>query len=382
MNQSLENIEKDTIYYNISIPYNTNGNSPAVYQEQLNQPIVYFPSSYFMSVVRFQISGINIPTFIARIQPYPNTNLNNTIYSVAIGYNGSFSPQTYVQYVPSDDTATKSIPLSPDHPIVDYTPYYYVYGYVDFLTMVNTALATAFASITTPVGSHPPYFIYNPDTLTISLIAEAAYYNLGPYSTPPTTPPTTPITVYINSALFHFFDAFPIFDRGFNSLNGRDIQFNINNLHDSNWYVPNGPVNPTTLYPLTLLQMKQEYQVLKDWNSLQSVQLISNMLPINREYVPSTNTQSGVISSKGILADFVPLLSTGPEARTSIEFVSTGAWRLIDMFGNYPITKVDLSFYWTDELDDQHIINIPNNKPATVKLVFMKKHLFSSNNFG
>lgn len=181
--------------------------------------------------------------------------------------------------------------------------------------------------------------------------------------------------------MFHFFDGIPvIYDSDF-STNGRDVMFNVSNLNDSNWYFPTGPLLPYSTDGATLLQMEQQYNILGNWNSLRAIQLISNLLPINREYVASNNTQSGIISAQGILADFIPFVSLGPEARSSVEFEATGPWRLIDMFGHYPITKVDLTFYWTDELGVQNIIYIPNNQNASVKLVFMKKSLFSGSQY-
>lgn len=360
--------ETETVYFNVVIPYNPdqNGNSPAIYQAQLSQPILYNPQTYFAAVVRFQVSGINIPIFIARIQPFPNTNLDNTIYSVAIGYNGAFSPETFVQYVPSDYTAPVSNALTASHPNVDYTPYYYVFEYTDFLEMVNTALATAFAATPgIPGGAIAPYFIYDPIAMRISLIAQQAFYDLDPGG------PAIPITIYMNSALFHFFDGLAVNDL-VNTGTGRDIQLIVENLSDTNWYWPPGPAMPAGV--ATLLKMTQQYPALADWNSIQSVQVVSNLLPINREYLPSFDpTRNGIVSSVGILSDFIPLVEVGPEFRTTIEFVANGPWRFIDMFGDSPITRVDLSFYWTDELGVQHIIMVPVGKAATAKLMFIKK---------
>lgn len=363
-------VENDNIYYNITIPFTPNleGISPALYQAQLSQPIVYNPQEYYLAVVRFKISGSDIPIFIAKIQPFPNTNVNNTVYSVAISYNGNFSPQTFIQYVPSDLTLQPSLPLTASHPNADKVPYYFVFNYTDFLFMINTALATAFAAVPggTPVGSVAPYFIFDPVAERVSLIAQQAFYDLSDPAI------LLPIKVYVNTQLFGFIEGIPaIFNGG---PNGQDLYMNIRNLQNSNWYTPSGPNAPA--FPLTLLQMEQEYATLANWNSLQTVQVVSNLLPINREYVPSFNNQSsGVISSQGILADFIPLLSNGTEARATIEFVSNGQWRLIDMFGNSPITKVDISFYWTDEDGDQFIIPIPINSVATIKLLFIKKNI-------
>lgn len=370
----------DTVYFNVEIPYNPNGDgvSPAIYRAQLNQPILDNPQDYHMAVVRFQVSGINIPIFIARILPFPNTDLNKTIYSVGLGYTGIFSDQEYVEFVQSDFTATPSLPLTASHPVVDYTPYYYVFDYQDFLTMINNALRDAFTNlggkVVLPVGAVAPYFIFDPISERISLIAQQAYYDLADNNGQIPAPPANPITIYVNSQLFHFLDAMLVVDLAVNSSTGRDEQMIVKNFSDTNWYWPSGPAIPAG--NATLLQMQQQYPALSDWNSIQSIQLVSNVLPINKEFVPSFNPLSnGVVNSLGIISDFIPLVDFGPEFRTSIEFVANGPWRLIDMYGDTPVTQVDLYFYWTDELGTQRVINVPVGKVVTAKLMFIKKEI-------
>lgn len=376
----------DTIYFNVTIPYNpdSNGNCLAIYQSQLNQPIVYRPEEYYMAMVRFRVPGALIPTMIARIQPFPNTNLNNTIYSVTLTYNGFTSGQTFVQYVTSDASAPVSRPLTANNPTVDYTEYYYIYEYTDFLDMINTALATAYTALdvasgsTLPAGSYAPYFILDPLTLRLSLIAQQDPYDLGTGGTRDIlgpAPPAIPIKVYINDALYQYFDGMPIIYQGFNRPDGMDVQMNIQNLYDSNWYRPPGVNLPTGA--ATLLEMKQQFDSLADWNSLQTVQLSSNLLPVVREFVPQANQQNGIITSFGILSDFIPLVTQGPEFRTSIEYVAD-LWRFLTLTANNPITRIDLTFTWTDELGESRIIKIPNGETATAKILFMKKDVASA----
>ncbi|ACF17002.1 V18 [Sputnik virophage] len=154
--------EPDTVYYDILIPFKPNdqGFSPAIFQAQLTQPIVHNPSEYFLSVVRFSIPTQNIPLTIPQIQPYPNTNVNNTIYSVSIGYNGTYSSQNFVQFDPSLTSPNIPAPNAPTvtSPNVEVTPYYYIYDYSTFLQMINTALENAFNEISAPVGADAPFF--------------------------------------------------------------------------------------------------------------------------------------------------------------------------------------------------------------------------------
>lgn len=445
----IEQSSPDTVYFNVDIPYNDvdPANAPAVYQSQLSQPILFNPQDYYCSVVRFQVSGTNIPILIARIQPYPNQDANQTIYSVGMGYNGGFSPETFVRYVQYDFTYPIPTPPMVAGATVDYTPYYYIYQYQTFLNMINTALAAALSGLpswpaglstvtitaslaaNTPipnptsiltvtvgtgilpgmaiqgagvtagvvilkqltgtiggtgtylvstqqtVGSvsmnlaESPYFIFDPTTQKISLIAQQAFYDLGGNG------PFLPITIYMNYYAFRFFDGLQIYEFGKNAT-GRNVQLDVRNQNNSNWYLPSNAAPATGPTDYTLLQMEQEFVTLADWNSLKSVQLVSNLLPINREYIPtnsSSNTNSGVISSIGVLADFIPFVNIGNEFKTTIDFVANGPWRLIDMFGDAAISRIDLYFFWTDELNVQRIIQLPYGENASAKLLFIKK---------
>ncbi|AFH75272.1 minor virion protein [Sputnik virophage 3] len=359
--------EPDTVYYDILIPFKPNdqGFSPAIFQAQLTQPIVHNPSEYFLSVVRFSIPTQNIPLTIPQIQPYPNTNVNNTIYSVSIGYNGTYSSQNFVQFDPSLTSPNIPAPNAPTvtSPNVEVTPYYYIYDYSTFLQMINTALENAFNEISAPVGADAPFFFYDSNTEKISLIAQAAYYDRTL---------TTPIEIYCNVNLFTFFDSIKHIGLGYNTPTGRDILFDVRFL--GNNYYQDPETAPS--YPPEFIQMQQEYPTLSNWNAVKTIQLVSNLLPINKESIPSfRNSNVGIINAQGILADFVPLVTNGPEARISIDFVATGPWRLIDMFGSVPIYMVDLYVYWTDQTGGQYLINIPPGRILTCKLVFIKKSL-------
>lgn len=375
----------DTQYINLVVPprnLDANGNVPATFISQFSQPILYNPQDYLLAMIRFQISGINIPIMIPRIKPFPNTNVNETIYSVTlqIGNNISQAPVIF-----NRTDFTSPIPAAPtaNNPNVEYTPYYFIYEYTDFLEMINQALRTAFAGLAgKPANSEAPYFIYNPSIQRISLIAQQAFYDLQVNYGQFTPPPANPILVYINTPLFRYLDGIPIIDRGTNTPDGRDIQFNIRNLNDSNWYITPGPLlpnNPNYIDEAIYLEMTQEYDALSDWNCLQTVQLESSTLPINKEVVPSIKSNNqGEITSLGILADFIPLVVKGPEFRTDISYVANGSFRYIDLIGSSPINKADLTFYWVDDVGEQRLIYTPPYKLATAKMMFIRKDLVGS----
>lgn len=360
----------DRIYYNIAIPYNpiVDGTSPAVYQQELNQAIVNKASDYYLSITRFTIPTANIPIMYPEIQPYPNTDINNTIYSVTITYGPPAGPATqtqqkYVQFVTSTINAPSPASPTADKPNVEITDYYFVYSYINFLTMINTALQTAFnALVGVPGGAEAPYFIYNEADDIISLIAQEQYYSLNQ-----SPAPANIFKVYCNYALLPFIDGMNV-NFGFGvDPDGKNIQFLIQNNHNN-------------IYNTNYLSIPQEYDTLPNWNVFQSLSIVSNLLPTRHEFVPakylSASTQSGVVNSRGILTDFEPVLQNGPEARVNVQYFVQGPYRLINLLTDGPITKIDINIYWVDKKGNEYLLDLPVNSVLTMKLVFIKKSTY------
>lgn len=358
----------DRIYYNVIIPYNPiNGVSNAIYLEELNQAIVQNPSEYYLSIIRFTIPTQYIPILIPDIQPYPNTDVNLTTYSVTLTYSTFTSGQIFIEFV-SANPYIIPMPISINNKNADRSGYYYIFSYNSFLLMINTALSNAFTALSTasggtlPAGSAVPYFQFDPINSRISLVATIAGFDNSLM---------TPINIYVNTALFTFLDGINNIDYGPNALNGKNNHLLVVN-YGNNSYNPPG-VSGTLLYYI----ITQEYQALPDWNSFKSLILASNSLPIKPEYLPRrTNFNQGVINTRGILKDFEPLIDLGPEARTVVQYQLNSPYQLINLNSNTPLTKIDISIYWLDEYGNQYLVQIPPNEVATIKMVFIKKSTF------
>jgi hypothetical protein len=370
----------DRLYYNIIIPYkpSKNGISPAVYQEQLNIALIQDPSKYYISIIRFTIPTANIPIMYPTIQEYPNTNVNNTIYSVTITYGPPAGPpisisREYIQFVTSTQFPLPSSPTI-QNPKVKISPYYYVYSYINWISMINTTLTTAFNGLPIIAGSKEPYFIYDVDNKIISLVAQTSYYSLNQNPAPANI-----FKVYCNYPLLTFLDGMNVNFLGVGLADGLDIQFLIQNNHN-NYYNPlEDYVAPPTIPKY--LSVPQEYGTLTDWNIFQSLSIISNLLPTRQEFIPSSsanNNQSGVVNSVGVLTDFEPILQNGPEARTTVQYQVNSPYRLINLTSNIPLTKIDVNIYWVDKNGNSYLLDIPINSVLTMKIVFVKKSSYTS----
>lgn len=343
----------DKIYFNIAISSNDTSKAiPALYQQQYNLPLVECAEDYYLAVIRFQIPTQGTPLMIGQVQPLPNVNPNNTIWSVTI-QNGLTENQQFIQWIPTDEQLNDTNP-----------GYYYLYKYTPFITMMNNALTTAFGNVFPIPGTRlAPYFQLEVESGRISLVAQRQFYQTGVGDT----------NVYINYPLTVFVDGLPKNRIGTNQPNGKDFQIIIAD-NKNNWY------NPSNLVPSSpplYLRIEEEYPCLSNWNGFKSLQISSNLLPIRKEYVPSLDSD-GILSGKSIIADFIPILEQDQSARTNVEFLNQGPYRLINLYGKIPITKIDLRVDWVDKNGVPHLLYIPYNQTLTLKFAFIKKSTFTS----
>lgn len=373
--------QDDKSYLNIVIPYapNVQGLSYATFQQQFTQPILDIPADYYCSIVRFDVPCQNIPiiNFANYIQNFPNVDPNLTIFSVTLEYNGSISQQ-YVSYVTETPFYSPGT-LSAQNPSVAYNNvYYFSYTYSNIVEMLNIALAQAFLGLVgAPVGSTPPYFIYDTNTYKIGLVAPVAYYDQAL---------PLPINVFVNIELFStFLSGMPSILFGYNEANEQDLQLIIRNQNNNYYQQPTG--SPPTLVPTVFpfYVMWQDYPTLINMNSFRNLTFVTNLLPIAQEYSVSNSpivsqdaSTLSVVNSAGIMVNFEPQDTFGWESRGNVTYFPTGPYHLINLKGAVPISSLDITIYWTDQFGQRYPLTIPYNQVITIKLAFFKKDTFTS----
>lgn len=352
----------DRLYYNIAIANNEsiNGYTYAFYKDNFNQQILNNPSDYYLTILRFSIPTADIPILIPEIQPWPNTNVDLTTYSVTLNYNGFTSGETFIIFetvVPN--TIPRPITATDPNPMKNPNDYYFIYVYTHFLRLVNNALITAYNALNVAAGgvltAGAPYFIYDAKTNLITLHANNAYLNSL----------VTPIEIYMNYKLFTFFDAIDFTFYSYLSTNGLDIRLNIIDYNGTN-------------HVGTEYLMEQQYKTLGVWNVFKSIRIVSNFLPTKNEIIPIPSYQNqNVLNTVPVIKDFVPFYQEGPEFRTFINFTHTGSYELINLNSNSPLRFVDIAVYWQDRYGNSYLVSIPFNQILTIKMCFIKKSTFT-----
>ena len=359
-----QKIDEDKTYYNVSLKYeeNSSGLTLARFQEERTQPILYNPSEYYLTIDRFSIPAREIPIFIMDIIDN-QANPNLTPYLVTFRYLG-VDYQANVIYVPENNVTAPASAI----PTQVNSPYYYVYSYQHMIKMFNTAIATAWGLVKAAVPAAPttvtPYLLFDSETKLVSLVTEFVYADPSAFE------------IYLNEKLLVLLEGFYGKRWGKNLASGRDFSFLIDS-DDLNAYALPGVAIPAPPATPVYLRNFQEYITITAISSFATLQFTTASLPISFEY---TQTRNNVGSSdfKPILTDFELDINNPGDQRGVLNFFPQGPYRLLNMLGNVPLTKIDFQVWWVDKELNTFPLYLTYNSLLTVKMFFTKKSTFTS----
>ena len=134
-----------------------------------------------------------------------------------------------------------------------------------------------------------------------------------------------------------------------------------------------------------LFNFFSEVSSIDAWNPVASIVFTSNTLPIvpsqtspAKLYNSSSNglSSSGVANITNIISDFEIPISASNQYRSEISYVPQGEYRLIDMYSNQDIFKLDLHVYWKNRSGDLIPLLLEPGCSASVKILFRSKRFY------
>ena len=359
----------DNIYIDIKVGNNSgNRGTIAKFEQTRADQLVANPSNYYLSLVRWKVPGFNLPILIFPIEPNQN-DVNRSDYTVTFETSTNIF-QYHLYYVSYNSPS--NIPINAV-PTQEPSDYYFVYDYQQLLNILNHGLQMAHDNVTgKPVGSEPPYMLYDPETKLFSYIAQQSQYGVDIVPNPappgnPTDPPTfdADIKVYFNFKLFALFNGLPsriITENSPDSTQGRDVQIlafsEPDNTYNVNYYI-----------------MKQTLSSVAYWSPVKQIIFITEIIPINSE-----NTATSNDSFRKILTDFEPIAASNQDVRTTLQYFPQGQYRLIDLIGTKPQFNIDLTVKWLDINGNEYFVLIPPFQQFSAKIIFVKRNLYKTDN--
>jgi hypothetical protein len=295
-----------------------------------------------------------VPTIQANQPDY-----NLTIYSVSMTYNDQ-TVQTYIQFIPQD--LTQPVPSKPNTTqtgLQSFCEYYYVYNYEYVISLVNTTLATCFASLLSACGSLPtsnvPYFKWDNTNLVATLITDQAGFNNSSNDF---------IGLYMNNALYQLFSSLPMILQSTTSSTGLNYQISCNAYN----------IAPTTTTTYTQQLLTQEYSTVSVWNPIMSIVFTSNTMPIVCEqlsaplvYMNGTTIQSTNNSNiANIITDFE---SNDGLYKPNLVY-QPYIFRYKELIGNSPLSSIDIQCFWKSRSGTLIPFYLNTGCSASLKLMF------------
>ena len=338
----------DSQYQDILKSYNS-FDTQMRYFKQYSQNIVEKASDYNLAIDRFYVPLSSVPIFIFNNTQVTDINKVTTYsyYSVELSYNGIYSGQTFIQYIPRSGSSVSADKF-----------YYYVYGFGNFLEMINTTLSSAFTKlsglVTLPTDSIAPHFEIDYTNYMLSFVGQSNFYDSSLAS---------PITVYMNNPMQQFMSGIPSSYNGSFS-NGRNIIFKFSNLYN----------NIITWSSSDYYKMNSEYgtQTLIRWNIAKGLVFTTDTIPVNTENLPATLNQSLLIS-RGILANFDFIYTSDAPKPFSAQYILQSPYKQITLINDTPINVLDITVYWYDMDNNLYDTFIYSGEALSMRLVFLRK---------
>ena len=378
------------IYYDISIFNNDISGAMSVNlnfnEMRSGGALINDPSSYFFSIVRFEIDTPKIPVFIPQARP---NALNDLIYTFVIETVSEVN-NTYVGLYKGRVQFT---PVNPNLEVPDSSQnnvsneYYYIYNFHRWIDMVNTCLANIFNAIPSSqklLTSKAPFFAYDSSSGLVSLYTTQEYMD---------EQNTKRLNIYWNApaeTIFGGFDTTQISITRAHCIDADTPPIETSS-HTSAYYRLNirnpNNINRVDLgvsgTPSYYIQSKQSYPSFPLCSPIQNIVFTtSGNLPIvsSQQATPvifssegDCSTQGGADNISPILTDFIVPLTNGNEYRPTINY-SPSVYRLLDLKGNSPLKNCDLQVYWKSKIDAKlHPVVLGSQCGASCKIMFRKK---------
>lgn len=333
------------LYYDCSVINNSDDETDAIINDSRGNAIIKIPENWEMSVIRFDLTTSLIPP--STIDMFPGAVLgvlSPSLLSFTMRFAG-LDTQVFVQ----NDTLGQ------------------IFGIDRLLDQMNVALLTIHTGLIAPASSTPPILAFNPLTQLITMYYESVYSTVGD------------IELWCNFPTRQKLSALPIETfAGFNRPLGKDFRLCFTCGSTKNEpLVRDGLPFITNVIPNPMLSVSQEAIVMSAWNTIRSIKLITNSIPIKSELQPSSilllDQGNFSVSESAVISDFLMMGIDNPISdRISIEYLPSGEYRMIDLSGRQELTRINIQAFFTNIDGSVLPVRIPPKGIFSVKLMFRR----------
>jgi hypothetical protein len=214
---------------------------------------------------------------------------------------------------------------------------------------------------------NPPKIYWENNSASAVLLAQLDYYNLAK---------ADHYSIFMNTALNNLYNSFNATLETYNSGIGANYR-----IYSSQTF---GDINVVDLPDNDgnddyYIKMTQEYSTIMSWAPFSAIVFTSNTIPVlpnivnptliysNNQIVSSGSTGT---NSESIITD---LTSSDGQYRGGMTYVPSAEYRRITLFGNQPISNLDLNIYFRTKLGNLVPFRLSCGGSVMLKLGFFKK---------
>ena len=365
--------DPDILYVNINCTNLDNIDQtpkPLTYTETRSSPILYYPSNFYMSIVKFSIDTQTLPIYIMPIQPN-QSNPNLSVLTLGFTYTGDVSSHVYnttatVQYIPQ--ISVIPVPNAPNlnsPPVQDNSQEYYnILTYEYLLGLINTAISTAYAQINTDItalglgdttlSTQQPIMIWNNSSSTATINYQGTGISGQTIANQP--------VLQMNTTLYSMFSSFNATISGFNGNLPATLIWNYD--------------DPFAAIPTYTIS--QEYDTTANFNPVTGLVFTSNSIPIVPEAIskPSliyNNTQLVNFGSNNNTANIITDFSSDTVYKPNVYYVPSAQYRYTQLISQKPFNTIDISVYYRIKTGELVPFRLASGGNLTMKMLFQKK---------
>lgn len=344
------------------------------FKETRNSPLIQNPNNYNMSIIRFQLDTPSLPSYIAQIQPNQGDR-DLMIHSITLTYMNSgvesnIAP-TYLRWVPvHKEVALPNPPNSNSDGFQTDSNYYYGYSFLNVVSIINTAFATAMTDLKAAVSGlntvDAPFIYFNETSKTFAIVAENQYFNINN---------STHIRIYFNRALFGLMNSFPFYRYSITDPYNKNYQIRMDDEKGYN-LIQKSLIGSNKV----LIELHQEYPTTSNFCPISSIVFTTSQLPI----VPNALSAPLVFNNNQLVSDYnqnslTALIITDMannddfSYKPNLLYAPSAEFRRIAMTSNRPINNIDIKVYWRDRFGKLKPFFLWSGGKASIKIMFEKK---------
>ena len=338
--------QSDNVYYSFTVRNDdTSGRVKlARFSSQETNPLLYAQENWKLAIVKFSCPA-NFPLF-----SYVPGSAEINLRYLGNDFNIPIVLTNYLRNVPPAISQPQTIQNNNTFGTVDNNGPNVVKYFQQFVQAINYALelslAAAIAAFPALAGQIPPYFSFDETTQLFSLTVDGKYNPLdAAYNN---------IEILSNAFIQRLFSGLPVyFDAGAGVATYNRYRYLV---YESVPVVGD-------------LVMTAQFSSVSYWFTAKRLVMVSNRLKVNPE---SIGNEGGRQEVSNIITEFSLNFTTSLQEQTTVTYQQIGEKDLIDITGTGPLTDIDITMFYNDDLGNQYPVLLTYGQIFEVKLKFIR----------